>query len=255
MKRFSIVIGVLGLMATLSPAPASAQFFDLRPGLTQEQFKEFTGELGSVLRARQLGDTTTLGKGNIDVNVQFASASVDDSRGAWTNTLSNPNAYDRLGRPMSFPRIVARFGVAERVDVGAWGAFETQQHFGMLGIDTTVALLRQGPTRPVSVSIRPSLMSLVGPSDLLAGNVSVDVSVSRAFGPWSPYAGLGASSSGALERSGNVKLNPTDAGESFAFAGLAFHWRGLNLSAAIEKGNRVNYTFGIGTRLLHRRVS
>ena len=63
MKTFSTLISTLGLVATLAPAPASAQyadagrpvpklhvsdaysscFFDLHPELTKEEFAEFTG--------------------------------------------------------------------------------------------------------------------------------------------------------------------------------------------------------------------
>ena len=79
MKPFSTAIAIItvGLVATLVATPANAQytsttkqapilhvhddysscFFDLHPELTKAEFKEFAGELGSVLRFRQLGDT------------------------------------------------------------------------------------------------------------------------------------------------------------------------------------------------------
>src|SRR3954469_13607693 len=93
MKPFSITISIFALAATLAAAPASAQqsnaglpdlhvgagysncFFDLHPELTQSQFDEFAGELGSILRFRQLADPATLGRGRVDVSLQYASAS------------------------------------------------------------------------------------------------------------------------------------------------------------------------------------
>ena len=49
MRLFSTVVGILGLVATLVPAPAIAeQSFDLRPDLTKAQFAMFTAELGSA---------------------------------------------------------------------------------------------------------------------------------------------------------------------------------------------------------------
>ena len=266
MRPLSIVISTLGLVAFLAPAPASALqpgtgrptlhvsdayrscFFDLHPELTKDEFKEFAAELGSVLRFRQLGDTTTLGKGNVDISVQFTSTPVGDAKGAWNNTMSHPAADHWLGESISLPRIVARFGVSDRVDVGAWGGLNPYSNYGAAGVDTTIALLRQGPARPVSVSIRPSISALIGPSEVVVANAGFDVSVSRTLGPLSPYVGVAASTSIAAERSKDVDLEPATAQDSLAYAGVSYRWRALILSAEVEKGALVSYGFRIGTR-------
>lgn len=268
MRPFSTVIGALGLVAILAPAPAGAQypdngkpapilhvnpaydscFFDLHPELTQGEFEEFAHEIGSIARFRQLGDATTLGKGKLDVSLQYSNTPIDDSKGAWNNTMSHPAADHYLGQAIAFPAIVARYGVSDRVDLGAWGTINPQSNYGLVGIDSKIVLLRQGPSRPVSVSVRPSITSLVGPSELWAGNMSVDLSVSRAFGPVSPYVGVVASSSLAIERSKDVDLDPATADGSLAYAGLSYRWRALMLSAEVEKGTVFSYAFRIGTR-------
>lgn len=235
MKLFSTVIGTLGIAATLLPSTASAQqtAFDLRPGFTKAEFSELTSELGSVLRFRQLGDAAPLGKGNGDVTVQVGNM---------------PTNNRTLGRSMAFPRVVARFGASDRVDVGAFGGFEPDANYGMAGVDTKIALLVQGHARPVSLSIRPSVTSLIGPSQLLAANASIDISISRSFGALSPYAGVATTGSIAFERSAHVDLNPAVAEGSLSYAGLSYAWRALVASAEVEKGTRVNYAFRIGTR-------
>ena len=235
MRVFSVVFGTLALAATLAPAAASAQSanIDLRPGLTSEEFTALTADLGPILRFRQLGDSTTLGKGNAAVAVQLANAPVSDGTRSWS---------------LSFPKVVARVGVNDRVDVGAWGGINADSNYGLVGCDTTIALMTEGPSRPVSVSIRPSITSLVGPSDLWAANVSVDLSVSRAFGPLSPYAGLATTSTGAIERRDDLDLDPVSAGDSLAYAGVGYRWRSVSVAAEVEKGDRVSYGFRIGTR-------
>ena len=235
MKLFSTLVGILGIAAILSPTPARAQqtAFDLRPGLTKAEFKELTSELGSVLRFRQLGDAMPLGKGNGDVSVQVGDMPTDNRK---------------LGRSIVFPRVIARFGASDRVDIGAFGGFEPDANYGMAGFDTKIALLVQGPARPVSVSIRPSVTSLIGPSELLAANASIDISISRSFGALSPYAGVATTGSIAFERSANVDLNPAVADGSLSYAGLTYTWRALVASAEVEKGTRVSYAFRLGTR-------
>jgi hypothetical protein len=268
MRPFSIVIGALGLAAILAPAPAGAQsshngkpgpvlhvdgaydscFFDLHPELTQGEFDEFADEIGPVARFRQLGDATTLGKGKVDVSLLYTSTSIDDSKGAWNNTMSHPAADHYLGQAIAMPRLVARFGVSDRVDLGAWGTVNPQANYGLVGVDSKIVLLRQGLSRPVSVAIRPSITSLVGPSELWAASASIDVSVSRAFGPVSPYVGVATSASLAVERSDDVDLDPATGDDSLAYAGVSYRWRALVLSAEVEKGALFSYAFRIGRR-------
>jgi hypothetical protein len=235
MRTFSIVIGTLAIVATLVPASADAQSSDinLRPGLTDQQFEALTSDLGAILRFRQLGDNAALGRGNVDVSLQFANARLGDSTRSWS---------------LSFPRVVARVGVNDRVDIGAWGGVNADSNYGLVGVDTKIALLRQGPARPVSLSVRPSVTSLVGPSDLWVGNASVDLSVSRAFGALAPYAGIATTSSLGVEWSKDVDLDPVVDEGSLAYAGLSYRWRSLVVSADVEKGDLVTYGFRIGTR-------
>jgi hypothetical protein len=213
----------------------------VRSTLTQDQFDAFAAELGSLLRFRQLADATTLGSGKGEVAAQFANMPFDDAKGVWTTA-------HHLGRPLSYPQVVARFGVSDRVDVGGWGGVDPRAKYGLAGFDTRIALLRQSDGRPVSVLIRPSVAALIYPSEILVGTFSVDVSVSRAFGPWSPYGGIAGSTTGAVERSKAVDLDPATANGSLAFAGLSYRWRTLTLSAEVEKGTRFNYAFRVGRR-------
>jgi hypothetical protein len=264
MKQFLIAFGAFGLLTTFSAASASAQsstdaplhvntaytrcFFDLHPELTKAEFEEFAGELGAILRFRQLGDTPTLGKGRFDVGMQYTMTPINDRKGAWNNTFSHPDADHPLGDSIEFPRIVARYGVSDRVDVGGWGGIAPGSNWGVVGFDTKVALVREDARHPVSVSIRPSIGVVVGPSELFASSASIDVSVGRTFGAWSTYAGLAATTAAAIERSNEVDLSPATAGDALAFAGVSFGWRRLLLSAEVEKGDLFSYGFRIGTR-------
>jgi hypothetical protein len=124
-------------------------------------------------------------KGRVDVSLRYASTSIDDSK-------------------------------------GAWGGVAPSSNYGIIGADTTTALLQQGPTRPVSLAVRPSVSSLVGPSEVWAANASIDVSVSRAFRALSPYVGVATSASLAMERSDDVDLDHATAEGSLADAGLSY---------------------------------
>lgn len=267
MKTFPTVIIAAGLCASFVAVPANAQtpavkaapvlhvhtdyrscYFDLHPELTKAEFEEFAGELGSILRFRQLGETTTLGRGRFEVSLQFTSSSIDDAKGAWNNTMSHPEADHYLGSSIAFPRLVARVGVSDRVDIGAWGGFNPRSNYGLVGIDSKIVLMRQGPDRPISLSLRPSVASLVGPEEVWAGNASIDVSAGRTMGAFSPYVGFATSGSLAVERSADVDLDHAWASSSVAYAGVSYTWRGLQVSAEIEKSALVSYGFRLGRR-------
>lgn len=250
MRSFSIGIGTLAVAALLAPTAADAQTskFELRPQLTQAEFSEFAADLGSMLRFRQPGDAPTLERGSVDLSVELANTPTSSASRAWNNTMTAPAAGHRLGPNVSFPRIVARFGVNDRLDIGAWGGLNPNSNYGLVGVDTKIALLREGPSAPVSISVRPSITSLVGPSDIWAGNFSVDLAVSRAFGRLVPYGGVAASSSAAIERSSAVDLDPATANETSAYAGLAYRWRSLLISGDIERGHATTYAVRLGKR-------
>ena len=236
MRPLSIALNAVGLVALLAPASVHAQqtsFFDLKPAITTAELETFTGDAGSLLRFRQLGDAMTLAKGRVDLSVQFAGDPLADSKGAWNAAM---------------PAVTARFGVSNRADIGLFGALNTESKYGMAGIDTKIMLLRESDSMPVTVSIRPSVVALIGPSDAWVGNASIDLSVSRAIGAFSPYAGVATTGSLAMERLSDVDLDPAAAHRSVSYAGVAYRWRALAISAEVEKAAVVSYGVRVGTR-------
>ena len=92
------------------------------------------------------------------------------------------------------------------------------------------------------------MTALIAPSEVMVGNTSVDVTVSRAFGNLSPYAGIAASSLAAVERSAAVDLDAVSTGSSLSYAGLSYRWRPLVLSAEVQRASEVTFAFRVGTR-------
>ena len=138
--------------------------------------------------------------------------------------------------------------MSDRVDIGAWGGYNTGLNYGLVGGEARIALLREGALSPVSLLLRPSVTSLVGPSEVWAANASIDFSVSRAIGPIAPFAGVATTGTLAIERSNDVSLDPATANGSIAYAGLSYRWRSVAVSAEVEKHTHVTYAFRLGTR-------
>jgi hypothetical protein len=223
-------------------------FFDLHPELTQAEFAELTAELGSILRPRQLGDASTLGKGRFEVGPSFGGTGIDDSKGAWNNSMSHPTADHYLGDAIELPLLSARAGVSDRVDLGISGGANPHSNYGLATLDAKIALMRQGPARPVSIAVRPTLSSLIGPAELWIGNASIDLSVSRRFGAFSPYLGGASNASFGVERSTDVDLEDEVTTGSVVYGGLGYVWRTLALAAEAEHGKLTSYSFRVSAR-------
>lgn len=221
MRMSWIMIGASVLLGALAAAPAGAQT------LGDKALERLAAERGAMLRFRQLEGATTLGKGHVDLTLQYDGAPIDNSSGT--------------------PRIVGRFGVSHRVDIGAWGGYENAADYGMAGVDVKIALLREGHGSPVSVAIRPSFSSIVA-SGPWVGNAGVDVSISRTFARFTPYGGVAATSSLALERVSRVDLTRATSEEALSYAGLTYRWQALLLSGEVQHGSRVSYAIRVGTR-------
>ena len=213
MKPLTTAIAIVALTGSITPPSANAQAADV----------------GAALRFRQLGDTTTLAKGRVDVGVQFSSAPIEST--TWNIT-----------------RVVARFGLNDRVDLGAWGGYNSQMSDGMAGMDVKIGLLRQSASMPVSVSVRPSFSATLGSADIWGASTGVDLTVSRAFGALAPYAGIAAASSLATERLLNIDTERETANQMLSYAGLSYTWRSVSAAVEVEKGTRTSYAFRLGTR-------
>jgi len=223
-------------------------FFDLHPELTQAQFNEFAGEAGTIARFHQLADARTLGRWRFDVSLQYTDSPIDQAKGAWNNTMSHPEADHYLGDSVSFPRLVLRAGVADSVDVGVWGSLNPLSNYGFLGAETKIALRRDGADFPVAIALRPNATAMIGPAEVWAANLSLDLSVSRTFGGFTPYAGVATSADVAVETSDDVNLDPGHSTGMLAFAGLGWNWKAVSVGAEGEIGKVATLGLRLGAR-------
>jgi hypothetical protein len=216
-------------------------YFELHPELTQAEFEEFTKEGSMLVHDSQLASAEALGRGVVHVMLDYSSTAIDDSKGAWNNTMSHPAADHYLGDRLAFPRLGVRVGVASRVDVGAWGTLNPTSNYGFLGVETKVTALRQDEAMPVSVAIRPNLAALLGPDDLFVADFGIDLSVSRSYKGLAPYVGLSGHSAAAIERSPNVDLDAATPSYTTAFGGVSYQWRKLFVAGQAETGPMTTY--------------
>jgi hypothetical protein len=197
------------------------------PGLTQEAYRRFVREFGTVSAFKQGAPPATLGRGRVALDVEQIYFSVDEASAAWNDTFTHPSADHWLNSSKAFPKLRLRVGASDDVEVGAFFTKSLESNFGWLGVETKWAVLRQRADAPVTLALRAAYTKTLYVSDMNMHALTTDVSVGRTF--WSvltPYLGVGADAVVAKETSPVVSLKTEALVVPHATAGLEVSfWR------------------------------
>ncbi len=221
-------------------------YFDLHPELTAGELREFAAEGGQIIRSRQLSSAKTLGAGVLDLGLGYAYFVFDDTKGAWNNTMTHPTADHYLGPQLGVPYLELRVGVADRVDLEAYGTVNWTSNYGFVGLASKIRLLEEGDRMPLSLAVRPSLSALAGPSEVQVYNTSADIAVSRSFAGLAPFAGITFSSTLVIESSSDTDVGHQAAARSLAFAGLEYRRGFFSAAAQAEFSDVTAYALRVG---------
>jgi opacity protein-like surface antigen len=176
--------------------------------LTQDAFRRFAREFGSVSAFKQASAPGTLGAWNFALSVEQLSFSVDQHSAAWNDTFVHPTDHHPLGAHKQFPMLRLRVGVTDDLDVGAFYTLNPEANYGWLGLDAKYAVLKQSETMPVTVAVRGAYTKTLYVADMNMHALTADVSAGRTF--WrvfTPYVGVGADGVLVRETSSAVDLH------------------------------------------------
>ena len=180
MRRI-ILAGVLLGLAT--SAFASNNINNL-PALNQSGFHDLSADLGAVLTFKQLEGAAPEGITGFDLSFDVSATNVAHPSD-W-NTATGGSGVTTI--PMARVRISK--GLPFGFDVGGFYSSATNSNIKAYGGDIRYAILDGSALAP-AVGIRASYNRLSGVSQLSFDTKSLDVSVSKGFGPFTPYAGIG----------------------------------------------------------------
>jgi len=178
------------------------------PELTQDAFRRFAREFGSVSAFKQGAPPTTLGKWGFAVAVEQIYFTVDQYSPSWNDTFTHPDAFHELGSDKSFPKLTLRLGVTDDLDVGAFYTRSFNANYGWVGLDARYAILQQGEDMPIALTARAAYTKTLYVADMNMHALTADVSVGHTF--WSvltPYLGVGADAVLVRETSSAVDLH------------------------------------------------
>ncbi|HEX6929894.1 MAG TPA: hypothetical protein VF267_11615 [Gammaproteobacteria bacterium] len=225
----------LVLLTGLSPV-AAADDLDNLEVLSQAQFRLLAEDLSGVLGYKGLQPAEPYGVIGFGFGLETSVVQIE-SDAAWRQA-----GVDASSVPMA--RLAVTKGLPLGFDVG--GFISTAPGTGLknYGAQLRYALVEGGVATP-AIGIRAAVTRLQGVDELDFDTRSLDISVSKGFGPATPYAGYGRiwadATPGAI-----TGLAPEDITANRAFAGVRFSFVILEF---VLEADRVGDTTGYSAKL------
>ena len=216
------------------------------PALTQGAWHQFVEEAGLVTYFRPLASAKPLGPGRFDVAVLTSFTRIDDADPAWNDTFSHPDPEHWLfdGSALPIPGLMARVGVTDRVDVGAYVTKAFGANYGIVGAQLQYNLLNDS-VRNLAGAGRVSATSLYGPDDMNVSTYGLDLLLSKDFSRFSPYAGISGYLARGHEKTSKVDLEDENVFGAQATVGVAASVSVLRLGAEVNLAKVPGYSFKV----------
>lgn len=204
----------------------------LDPSLTQSAWRQFTSEFGIVTYFRPMTSAKPMGRKNVEFGAVNWGTQIDDADAAWNDTFSHPDGDHWLfeGSSLKIPGLIARVGVTDRVDVGAYFTKAVGANYGFIGGQVQYNLVNDTERRFAAAG-RVSVVRLYGPEDMNGSTYGLDFLVSKDVSILTPYVGVSGYMARAHETTSRVDLDDVTAFGAQATLGVTAQVSVLRLGA------------------------
>ena len=151
---------------------------------TQSDFRLLSEDLGAALSYKPLSPGEPLGVTGFDLGIEVTATQLENSArysnaftGSVPDTLYLPKLHIHKGLPFGFD-IGASYSAVPDSNIKVWGA------------EVRYAILKGSTTMP-ALALRASYSALDGVDQLKFNTTGVDLSISKGFAIFTPYAGIG----------------------------------------------------------------
>lgn len=237
MRRFASMTA-LATLALLPPAALAADVdFDFVDNPAQADFKSVVEDLAAAFNSKSLSPAEPGGVTGFAIGVFGAYVPTDDS-GAWQRLVLED--VDEIG----VVGVMAQKGLPFGLDVGASYAAVPGSDVRLFGAELRYAILEGGLAAP-ALGLRGSYAKLDGVDEMDYDSYGLDLSISKGFGPLTPYAGVGYVWS-HFEADEQFQLREEDVDETRVFIGLRLSAL-IGITPEYERvGDRNSYNLRFG---------
>ena len=177
LKRGLVVVSLLAVSL-----PTVASNIDNLQALSQPEFRLLSEDLGAALSYKPLTPTTPLGLTGFDVGI-----AVTDTK------LENSAVFAKAGADISnaaVPSLRVHKGLPFGIDVGVMVGAVPSTNIELYGGELRYAIVAGGTAMP-AIGVRGSYTKLTGVDQLDFDTKGLDLSISKGFLMFTPYAGVG----------------------------------------------------------------
>ena len=237
MKKNLTLLCVLGCFTQ----PVLAANINLgNAGFSQSEFKLLSEDLGAALSYKAVIPAEPLGVTGFDLGLEVTSTEVNNSA-VWGKATGSPR------NSLPVPKLHVHKGLPFNIDVGAFYASVPTTNIKLYGGELRYAILEGGVAMP-AVAVRGALTKLSGVEQLSFSTKSLDVSISKGFAMFTPYAGIGSVWVDSTPN-GIPSLSKESFRQSKIFAGGNLNFGLINLALEYDKtGSAPSYTAKLGFR-------
>ena len=209
MRRVLLACGLVALSTS-----AFANDHITITNVNQAQFNDLSTDLGAVTSYKQLEGASSEGITGFDLTVNAGSTQVSH-QAAWQAATGNSVSS------VPFADVRVTKGLPFGFDVGGEYSTVPGSNISLYGAELRYAILDGGIAEP-AIGVRAGYTHLTGVDDLSFHTTSLDVSISKGFGPVTPYAGVGEVWSNSTPDS-STGLSGSNSSNSEVFAGVTFN--------------------------------
>jgi hypothetical protein len=189
MRRIIITMLLVFVMAV--PAMAKTDI-TLPPGFTQDDFKGLSRDLGIAISYMPLATAEPLGGAlpHFDLGIEATSTSIDKNASYW-KAISNYPGNSAIPSDLVMPKVHLQVGLPIiPIDLGIVYGEAPSTNIKYTGYEVKWSILQGGVAMP-AIALRGAYTTVTGVSDLDISTKSADLSISKGFAMFTPYAGYG----------------------------------------------------------------
>lgn len=147
----------------------------------QSDFRAFSEDLGSALSYKALAPPTPLGVTGFDMGVEATGTKIRNLGVATNSSMGD----------LVVPKLHVEKGLPLNIDVGAFYSALPTTGVKLYGGELRYAIIPGGIATP-AVGIRGAFSKMSGVNQLSLSTRSMDISISKGFAMFTPYAGVGS---------------------------------------------------------------
>lgn len=240
MKKLFLILCVF---AGFSSAASAADITSLNL-LSANEFKLLSEDFGSAFSYKPVSPTEPLGITGFDIGVEVTSTDISKSSAALATASGTSTTMNNL----IIPKFHVAKGLPFGIDVAAFIASVPTTNIKLVGGELRVALLKGGVAYP-AIAIRGAMTSLSGVDQLSFTTKSLDLSISKGFLMFTPYAGVGQVWVNSEANNAGTVLYTESFTQSKVFVGANLNFGLANFAVEGDKtGGTSSYSAKFGFR-------